>query len=75
MGLPGYGLGISIAVDQITEQLELEQYGAIQSDALPPVASSIAGRAQDTVCAYSETNPDVLTPHSDVPMPEDRSPN
>lgn len=70
-GLPGHGLVASIAVDQITDQLGLEQYGSIRSDAFPPVASFTDGRIQDTVRVYGGTNPDVLTLQSDVPIPED----
>lgn len=69
-GLPGHGLVASIAVDQITEQLGLEQYGSIRSGALPPVASFRDGRVQDTVRVYGGTDPDILTLQSDVPIPE-----
>lgn len=70
-GLPGHGLVSSIAVDQITDQLGLEQYGSIRSDAFPPVASFTNGLVQDTVRVYGGTDPDVLTLQSDVPIPED----
>lgn len=70
-GLPGHGLVASIAVDQITDQLGLEQYGSIRSNVLPPVASFADGTVQDTVRVYGGTDPDVLTLQSDVPIPED----
>ena len=70
-GLPGHGLVASIAVDRIAEQLGLEQYGAIRSETLPPVASFADGLVQDTVRVYGGTDPDVLTLQSDVPIPED----
>ncbi|UTF54738.1 proteasome assembly chaperone family protein [Natronosalvus rutilus] len=70
-GLPGHGLVASIAVDQLTDQLGLEQYGSIRSDSFPPVASFADGLVQDTVRVYSGTDPDVLTLQSDVPIPED----
>ncbi|ELY50165.1 proteasome assembly chaperone family protein [Natronolimnohabitans innermongolicus] len=70
-GLPGHGLVASIAVDQITDQLDLEQYGSIRSDSFPPVTSFANGRVQDTVRVYGGTDPDVLTLQSDIPIPED----
>ncbi|MDS0474427.1 PAC2 family protein [Natrinema sp. 1APR25-10V2] len=69
-GLPGHGLVASIAVDQITDQLGLEQYGAIRSDTLPPVASFADGLVQDAVRVYGGTDPDIMTLQSDVPIPE-----
>lgn len=73
-GLPGHGLVASIAVDQITEQLELEQYGSIRSEAFPPVASFTDGRVQDTVRVYGGTDPDILALQSDIPIPEEAFP-
>ncbi|WP_226483339.1 proteasome assembly chaperone family protein [Natrinema amylolyticum] len=70
-GLPGHGLVASIAVDQITDQLGLEQYGAIRSETLPPVASFTDGLVQDTVRVYGGSDPDIMTLQSDVPIPED----
>lgn len=69
-GLPGLGLVASIAVDQITDQLGLEQYGTIRSDALPPVASFTDGRVQDVVRVYAAADPAVMTLQSDVPIPQ-----
>ncbi|AUX10772.1 ATP-grasp superfamily enzyme [Halalkaliarchaeum desulfuricum] len=68
-GLPGLGLVASIAVDQITKQLELEQHGTIRSDEFPPVASFNDGRVRDTVRVYAGKDPDVMTLQSDVPIP------
>lgn len=70
-GLPGHGLVASIAVDQISDQLGLEEYGTIRSDAFPPVASFTDGLVQDTVRVYGGTEPDIMTLQSDVPIPED----
>ncbi|AEH39180.1 proteasome assembly chaperone family protein [Halopiger xanaduensis] len=70
-GLPGHGLVASIAVDRITDQLDLEEYGSIRSDALPPVASFTDGLVQDTVRVYGGTEPELMTLQSDVPIPED----
>jgi uncharacterized protein len=68
-GLPGLGLVASIAVDQITEQLRLDQYGAIVSDDFPPVASFDEGRVRDVVRVYAGADPPVMTLQSDVPVP------
>ncbi|GAB3669997.1 proteasome assembly chaperone family protein [Halopiger thermotolerans] len=70
-GLPGHGLVASIAVDQLTDQLDLEEYGSIRADALPPVASFTDGLVQDTVRVYGGTDPDIMTLQSDVPIPEE----
>ena len=67
-GLPGHGLVASIAVDQITRQLDLEHYGSIRSDAFPPLASFNDGRLRDPVRVYA--GPGVMTLQSDVPLPE-----
>jgi len=68
-GLPGLGLVASIAVDQITRQLDLEQHGTIRSDDLPPVASFDEGRVRDLVRVYAGADPAVMTLQSDVPIP------
>ena len=68
-GLPGLGLVASIAVDQITEQLGLEQHGTIVSDDFPPVASFEDGRVRDAVRVYTGADPAVMTLQSDVPIP------
>ena len=68
-GLPGLGLVASIAVDQITRQLGLEEYGTISSEAFPAVASFEDGRVRESVRVYAGADPDVMTLQSDVPMP------
>ena len=68
-GLPGLGLVASIAVDQITKQLELEQHGTIVSDDFPPVAAFDGGRVRDPVRVYAGEDPAVMTLQSDVPIP------
>ena len=70
-GLPGLGLVASIAVDQITRQLGLEEYGTITSEAFPPVASFEDGRVRESVRVYAGASPDVMTLQSDVPMPSE----
>jgi uncharacterized protein len=68
-GLPGLGLVASIAVDQITRQLGLEEYGTIYSEAFPAVTSFEDGRVRESVRVYAGADPDVMTLQSDVPMP------
>jgi len=68
-GLPGLGLVASIAVDQITKQLDLEQHGTIVSDDFPPVAAFNDGRVRDAVRVYGGEDPAVMTLQSDVPIP------
>jgi uncharacterized protein len=68
-GLPGLGMVASIAVDQITKQLELDHHGSIVSDDFPPVAAFNEGRVRDVVRVYSGVDPAVMTLRSDVPIP------
>jgi uncharacterized protein len=68
-GLPGLGMVASIAVDQVTTQLGLTQYGTIVSDDLPPVAAFDGGRVHDAVRVYAGDDPAVMTLQSDVPIP------
>jgi uncharacterized protein len=59
----------SIAVDQITTQLDLEYFGQLRCPALPPVASYEDGRVQDLVRAYAGEDPPVMTLQSDLMIP------
>nr|WP_220132435.1 PAC2 family protein [Natronomonas sp. LN261] len=68
-GLPGLGLVASIAVDQITAQLGLDQHGTIVSDDFPPVAAFEDGRVRNAVRVYAGIDPAVMTLQSDVPIP------
>jgi uncharacterized protein len=68
-GLPGLGMVASIAVDQITTQLRLEQYGTIRSEDFPPVAAFTDGRVRDPVRVYAGDAPAVMTLQSDVAIP------
>jgi uncharacterized protein len=68
-GLPGHGLVASIAVDQITRQLELDHHGNIVSDDFPPVTSFKDGRVRDPVRVYARDDPPVMTLQSDVELP------
>jgi uncharacterized protein len=70
-GLPGLGLVASIAVDQITKQLDLSEYGTIVSDDFPPVAAFSEGRVRDAVRVYAGADPAVMTLQSDIPIPPD----
>lgn len=68
-GLPGLGLVASIAVEQITSQLDLAHHGNIESEAFPPVATFEDGRVVDTVRVYAGRDPDVMTLQSAMPIP------
>jgi len=68
-GFPGLGLVASIAVDQITSQLDLDYYGQLRCAALPPVASYNEGRVQDLVRVYAGSDPAVMTLQSDLMIP------
>ncbi|WP_227377868.1 proteasome assembly chaperone family protein [Haladaptatus halobius] len=68
-GLPGHGLVAAIAVDQITRQLNLEQYGTIHSEEFPQITSFNDGRVQDLVRVYRGEDPAVMTLQSDIAIP------
>lgn len=68
-GLPGHGLVASIAVDLITEQLELDHYGSVVSEKFPPVATFEDGLVQDLVRVYAGDDPAVMTLESDLALP------
>lgn len=70
-GLPGLGLVASIAVDQITNHLDLEYYGQIRCASLPPVTSYDDGRVQDLVRVYAGSEPSIMTLKSDLMIPSD----
>lgn len=69
-GLPGHGLVAAIAVDQITDQLELEHYGNIASEEFPPVVTFENGLVQDLVRVYAGSDPAVMTLESDLALPQ-----
>ncbi|NGM70584.1 proteasome assembly chaperone family protein [Natronolimnobius sp. AArcel1] len=69
-GLPGHGLVAAIAVDQITDQLDLEHYGNVASDEFPPVVTFEDGLVQDLVRVYASDDPAVMTLESDLALPE-----
>jgi uncharacterized protein len=70
-GLPGHGLIASIAVDQITQQLELEHHGNISADEFPPVVTFDDGMVRDPVRVYAGEEPAILTLQSDMALPPD----
>lgn len=70
-GLPGLGMVAAIAVDQLTEQLGLDHYGSINSEAFPPVAAFADGRVRDAVRVYAGEDPEVMTLQSEIPVPPD----
>ena len=69
VGMPENGVVGSIAVDQITEQLELEHKGNVVSETFPPVATFGDGWVRDLVRVYAGTDPDVVIPHCDIALP------
>lgn len=69
-GLPGHGLVASIAVDQITQQLELSHYGSIIADDFPPVVTFQDGLVRDLVRVYAGRDPAVMTLQSDLAIPQ-----
>ncbi|MFB6135011.1 MAG: proteasome assembly chaperone family protein [Halanaeroarchaeum sp.] len=68
-GLPGHGLVASIAVDQITSQLDLEHHGSIYADEFPPVVTFEEGKVRDPVRVYAGSDPAVMTLQSDMALP------
>lgn len=68
-GLPGHGLVAAIATDIITEQLELEHHGNINSDDFPAVTTYVDGQVRDIVRVYAGKDPSVMTLQSDMPLP------
>lgn len=68
-GLPGHGMVASIAVDRITDQLDLSHRGSVHSEDLPPVTTFEDGRVRDLVRVYAGADPDILTLQSDVAIP------
>ena len=68
-GLPGHGLVASIAVDQITQQLDLSHFASIQSSEFPPVVTFEDGLVHDLVRVYAGHDPPVMTLQSDLALP------
>lgn len=70
-GLPGHGLVAAIAVEQITEQLNLDHHSNIQSEEFPPVTTFEDGLVRDLVRVYASDDPAVMTLESDLALPPD----
>lgn len=68
-GLLAHGLVAAIAVDRITNQLELDHYGTISSEVFPPVTRFENGLVQDLVRVCVGPDPAVMTPESDLALP------
>lgn len=68
-GLPGHGMVASIAVDQITKQLEMDHHGNVSSQEFPPAVTFEDGLVQDLVRVYSSEDPAVMTLKSDIALP------
>lgn len=69
-GLPGHGLVASIAVDQITKQLDLDHVGSITADEFPPIVTFEDGLVRDPVRVYGGEDPAMLTLQSDLALPQ-----
>lgn len=70
-GLPGMGMVASIAVDQITEQLDLQRFGSIRSEAFPPAVVFEDGRVQEPVRVFGGEDPSVMTLQGSAVLPEE----
>ena len=68
-GFPGFGLVAAIAVEQITDQLDLDHHGNIVSESFPSVLSYRDGRARELVRVYSGAEHGVMTLQSDLVLP------
>ncbi|UPV76013.1 PAC2 family protein [Halorussus limi] len=69
VGMPENGVVGSIAVNQITEQLDLHHEGNIVSESFPPVATFGDGWVRDLVRVYAGNDPNVVIPHCDIALP------
>lgn len=67
-GLPGRGLVASIAIDEITDQLELAHHGSVRSDEFPPVVTYESDRLVDAVSVFAAESPPVVILQSDIPV-------
>jgi uncharacterized protein len=70
-GLPGHGLVASIAVDQLTRQLDLDHHGNISADEFPPVVTFEDGMVRDPVRVYAGEDPALMTLQSDMALPQE----
>lgn len=68
VGMPENGVVGSIAVDQITRQLDLELKGNIVSESFPSVTTFGEGYVRDLVRVYAGTAPPVVVPQCDVAL-------
>lgn len=69
-GLPGVGLVGKIAADHMKEELEMEEYGSVRSEGLPPVSVFEAGNREvkSPVRLFVDEAHDLLALHSAVPI-------
>jgi uncharacterized protein len=70
-GLPGHGLVAAIAVDHLTNRLDLTHHGNVTSEAFPPAITYEEGLVHDLVRVYAGSEPGVLTLQSDLALPPD----
>lgn len=69
VGMPENGVVGSIAINQITEQLDLDLEGHVVSESFPPVATYGDGKVRDLVRVYAGDDPPVVIPHCDIALP------
>ena len=69
VGMPENGVVGSIAINQITEQLNLELEGNVVSESFPPGTTFGEGRVRDLVRVYASGDPSVVIPHCDIALP------
>lgn len=70
VGMPENGVVGSIAIHQITDQLDLERKGNVVSESFPSVTTFGEGRVRDLVRVYAGTDPPVVVPQCDIALPE-----
>ena len=68
VGMPENGVVGSIAVNQITRQLDLEQKGNIVSESFPSVTTFGEGYVRDLVRVYAGTSPPIVVPQCDIAL-------
>lgn len=66
--MPENGVVGSIAVNQVTRQLDLELKGNVVSESFPPVTTFGEGYVRDLVRVYAGTAPPIVVPQCDIPL-------
>lgn len=68
VGMPENGVVGSIAINQITKQLDLVQKGNIVSESFPSVTTFGEGYVRDLVRVYAGTEPPIVIPQCDIAL-------